>query len=1418
MIFKTFNGDLTVFNRTLISTKDHLKELQTVNAAIHNKNGVFNLQGLLVNSSQSASTFSKLNNAVKSYNGNLSKSTQLQNTYVQAVGKQNLALGNYLAGLNGAKASIGGYIKYLVAAKAASIGLQAASIALNTAISMGITLAISALVSQISKWIHAQENARQKAIELTNTYKEQKDSLDSQIKKYQELKESLDKGNLSTDETRSIKQQLLEIQQSLIESYGYEASNIDLVNGKYREQLGLLGELSKEKATDYVTENRDVFSDAKKELEKVRKYNLGTITRWSSYVPKTKEQQALLDFIESYSELFNITKVGSVSYGVEQFDVRNLSIKADVKSADKLLHQFAEDLERFGEDNNIDVSNILNNISEQIRKTQTDELKEYKTIYDEFLKAEVIRNDTLRPLYQQSIQAVEEYNNALSSGEGVEKAKKNLESVQQSVQNAANEVEGSQEVFDGIYDGINKSTESAYQLEQAFKNDESVKRFAEQLKGLTDIDLKAINFNDIVRSPGEEAFGALIDILQLSEDEVQNLIDKLVELGYVQGEIQESSSNDTKITNLTEFIGKLDEDAIKDYNDKILSLKSYLDKIKSGDFSNADNSSLADDFGITGDSVEELTEKIQALMDAEMDSIIKQIDEILNNETLDDKTKKAVENLKQSLIGTNKEAQNLNNSLSFKLTNNPLADVQSLSQGLDQLDKIYADILDKEAFDFSSILNNDQFKEQFSAYTDEYENFINTVSKSPNDINACQDAFNKLTAAYIKGSGVLSEVTEGTKAATIAMLKQMGVSNAAAIVEQALIENEKMLEAQKYATSQGCKDLEKATYEEINALIAEGETTEEVIKYLAKLAIEKWELNEKKLDTQADCENLLKLADYAGATTEQIRDLKNAMANLSTFDYTNPMGSAFRMTFNSAFSALADKLPESFKKTKLFQNFAENSGLNAEKSIEEIMEEVRKNLDTQLGISDFKVNYSGGITTKDTLEKLQKEAEKQDKKNEETKEQFDWMDIKLNNLINTASKLKDKISDLLSFGSKKKQTQKAIEATTKALEAEYKAMKKYAEVAKTLSADAAKETTETVTESISGAVSDAVNGAVSNIVSSTAGVVNDAMQYVDKLPYVWGGESLVNGADCSGFVMQLYKKYGINLPHNAQMQFNSGLGTKVYNQQELQPGDLVFFGSGANNIHHVGIYAGDGKFIEERGKKWGTKLSPLAGRDYYAGLRFGNISTTPSSSASVSSDTASTTTYTKVVPGIDSKTLAHYQKLVREGSFDVETITNEKLKNAIKSYQEWYEKMKSCRDKIEELNNTLRELYQTMAEIPIEKRDKNVETLDTRLDIINSKRDNINAVIVDPKKYASTKKTLKQSKTSVKNGIKTKAQRNATGLSKTEIDTIKSQMKKGQTIPAKILDKITNGAFYEQCKQYNDAVYEHSQYPGFSKT
>lgn len=64
---------------------------------------------------------------------------------------------------------------------------------MQMALSAGVSFAISAVVSQISKWIHAQEEARQNAVELSNTYKEQQSSLDSQIKKYKELKTELDR-------------------------------------------------------------------------------------------------------------------------------------------------------------------------------------------------------------------------------------------------------------------------------------------------------------------------------------------------------------------------------------------------------------------------------------------------------------------------------------------------------------------------------------------------------------------------------------------------------------------------------------------------------------------------------------------------------------------------------------------------------------------------------------------------------------------------------------------------------------------------------------------------------------------------------------------------------------------------------------------------------------------------------------------------------------------------------------------------------------------------------------------------------------------------------------------------------------------------------------------------------------------------
>lgn len=101
-------------------------------------------------------------------------------------------------------------------------------------------------------------------------------------------------------------------------------------------------------------------------------------------------------------------------------------------------------------------------------------------------------------------------------------------------------------------------------------------------------------------------------------------------------------------------------------------------------------------------------------------------------------------------------------------------------------------------------------------------------------------------------------------------------------------------------------------------------------------------------------------------------------------------------------------------------------------------------------------------------------------------------------------------------------------------------------------------------------------------------LVQFAKQYVGN-PYVWGGTSLTNGADCSGFTMSIYKKYGVSLPHHAASQ--AQLGTKV-SLNEAQPGDLVFYAKNGR-INHVAIYIGSGQVIHASSPKTGIKISSV---------------------------------------------------------------------------------------------------------------------------------------------------------------------------------------------------------------------------------
>lgn len=94
-------------------------------------------------------------------------------------------------------------------------------------------------------------------------------------------------------------------------------------------------------------------------------------------------------------------------------------------------------------------------------------------------------------------------------------------------------------------------------------------------------------------------------------------------------------------------------------------------------------------------------------------------------------------------------------------------------------------------------------------------------------------------------------------------------------------------------------------------------------------------------------------------------------------------------------------------------------------------------------------------------------------------------------------------------------------------------------------------------------------------------VVDYACQFIGN-PYVWGGTSLTNGADCSGFVQSVYAHFGVSLPRTSSAQRSAGYEVSY---SEVQPGDIICYNG------HVGIYVGDGQIVNAQDPAHGIGIS-----------------------------------------------------------------------------------------------------------------------------------------------------------------------------------------------------------------------------------
>ncbi len=111
--------------------------------------------------------------------------------------------------------------------------------------------------------------------------------------------------------------------------------------------------------------------------------------------------------------------------------------------------------------------------------------------------------------------------------------------------------------------------------------------------------------------------------------------------------------------------------------------------------------------------------------------------------------------------------------------------------------------------------------------------------------------------------------------------------------------------------------------------------------------------------------------------------------------------------------------------------------------------------------------------------------------------------------------------------------------------------------------------------------------------AGAAGIAIQAAEAEIGKPYVWG-DAGPGGFDCSGLMLWSWAKAGVSLPHSSQAQ--SGMGELISNRADLEPGDLVFFGS---PVHHVGMYVGNGDMVDAPDTGQDVQIQPIfSGYDY----------------------------------------------------------------------------------------------------------------------------------------------------------------------------------------------------------------------------
>lgn len=873
--------------------------------------------------------------AIKAYNKQIDNCVTSQTAFNRTMLNTSKEAQNVVAAANGNKVALDGLTK---SSKAAELGMKALAMAGN----MLLIYALTSAVDIIYKCATASDRLAESAAQMGSEFVSTKSDISDYKTKIKELYQTINDDTSSYEDTYNARQELLKIQDEMIDKFGDEADAVKLVTDAINGQTDSLDTLTQDKWQETV--NAFNSDRGKGWTEKVADAfaNIGHGNNFQRMIDEMEDTEVTFHMIPMY---------GDDTY--EEF-------------SKKLKEDFGADITRTERDDAITLSGDLDTIYKQLLNIQTlakgmgiddtflndlgnqaDEAKskldEYQEMYSQHvLYDKIFNSEDYEKSFDEINKAYEKYQDAFASGdeESIEKAKQNYAEIVQSATKGLDD-QSVIDYFNSMYPDLQEVV-GGWEFEVKFKaavdddSDDFEKGVQDAVNKFDTIeDIK--NYNPKVAT--DEQKDAYLQLKQYADEyglTLDQLIDKLVQLGLLQSQSK------------SDLLNKL----IPSKSSPTAGVASVLTDTMDG--VDADEATKW---------VESLTEEEAKLANSkDFENALEEQKKKLNGASL------SADDYAAALQAV-KDKQNENSEETPISFTEAISQVQALSEGLDQLDKIYADVYNKEDFDWSSILNNDDFKEQFGSlkntteeYANAYNNFIKTVSNSPSDLSACQSAFDNLASAYIYNSDALKNVTEETKTATVAMLEQMGVANASEIVDY-------QLAASKEYAAQTGRDLKNATLEELVAFAQEADMSDVTKASLASYIAEKIRAASITITTSADIANLTALCSQlgvAGTALQQFARLK-AIAMDTSGKYTDG--------YKEYATTAADQI---------LQN-AVNKATNAYKP---------------------QVNYSGGASTKSAIDKANKAAKDSAKDAKETAQTLDWIETKLK----LASKETEKLS------------------------------------------------------------------------------------------------------------------------------------------------------------------------------------------------------------------------------------------------------------------------------------------------------------------------------------------------------------------------------------------------------------------------